>query len=404
MNPLPLLLARWRADWPVALLFVLVLGLALALGVGVNLIERGLRQGANRVADPFSLIVGVAGGPTQLVLSTVYLQPTALPLLPGDVLGKLENDPRAAWAAPIGFGDSWRGLPVVGTTTAFLTLGGRRMPAAGRWFDADDEAVVGAKVPLALGDTLTPRHGHPLPTRGHVDDDDDDDPDHASHDGVVYRVVGRLPPAGGPWDHAILVPITAVWSIHGLSDGREGRPRPGVPAVVVQPRSIADAYTLRTEWRRGGTTAVFPAEVLIELYRVLGGLQTILQATGAGTGLLVGAVVVMALALAAVARRRTFAALRAIGAGRAFILALIWCEAAALLLAAGATGLGLGVAGALIAARAIEARTGVLPSVTLAPADLAGLAVVVIIGLLVVAVPAMLVARRPIGPALKHVD
>ena len=50
---------------------------------------------------------------------TAIMRPTgaveaALPLVPGAVLEALEHDPRVAWAAPVGFGDFYRGHPLIG--------------------------------------------------------------------------------------------------------------------------------------------------------------------------------------------------------------------------------------------------------------------------------------------------
>ena len=37
-----------------------------------------------------------------------------------------------------------------------------------------------------------------------------------THTELAYRIVGRLKPTGTSWDRAILVPIQAVWHIHGM--------------------------------------------------------------------------------------------------------------------------------------------------------------------------------------------
>ncbi len=97
-----------------------IVALAVALGVAVTLQERALRLGSARAAEKFDLIVGAAGSETQLVLSSVFLQPSALPLMTGKVLSDLEADPRVAWAAPIGFGDFFGTSPIVGTTTTLV--------------------------------------------------------------------------------------------------------------------------------------------------------------------------------------------------------------------------------------------------------------------------------------------
>ncbi|MBB4168826.1 hypothetical protein FHX09_002672 [Rhizobium sp. BK538] len=79
-----------------------------------------MRLGSARAADRFDLVIGAAGSENQLVLSCVFLQASPLPLMDGQVLTALSADPRVAWAAPIGFGDSFRGYPIVGTTTALV--------------------------------------------------------------------------------------------------------------------------------------------------------------------------------------------------------------------------------------------------------------------------------------------
>ena len=48
---------------------------------------RALREGSARAADAFDLLIGAPGSETQLVLTSVYLQPASLDLIDG--LGRL---------------------------------------------------------------------------------------------------------------------------------------------------------------------------------------------------------------------------------------------------------------------------------------------------------------------------
>lgn len=61
-------------------------------------------------------------------------------------------------------------------------------------------------------------------------------------------------------------------------------PLPGLPAILVKPRSVADAYRLRQEYRSSvaGTLAVFPGEVPARLYSTLGDARTILMSAARG--------------------------------------------------------------------------------------------------------------------------
>ncbi len=62
-----------------------------------------------------------------------------------------------------------------------------------------------------------------------------------------------------------------------------GPSTPGLPAILVKPKTIADAYRLRQEYRTGSTLGVFPGEVLTRLYATLGDAKMILSAVAAGS-------------------------------------------------------------------------------------------------------------------------
>jgi len=78
MNPLPVVLADLRRSRAGALAVASLIAVAVALGVAVSSQERALRAGSARAADPFDLLIGARGSATQLVLTTVYLQPALL--------------------------------------------------------------------------------------------------------------------------------------------------------------------------------------------------------------------------------------------------------------------------------------------------------------------------------------
>ena len=378
----------------------LLVALATALGTGVGALERGMRHAAAQAADAFDLVIGAPGSATQLVLTSVYLQPDTVPLLDGATLARVVAEPEAAWASPIAFGDAWHGRPIVGVAPAFVTLGGRRAPAAGRIFATEDEAVVGADVPLPLGATLQPQHGRVEgPEDGHV------------HTESTYTVVGRLPSTGTPWDAAILVPVESVWEIHGLGDGhpagveRIGPPweagPPAVPAVVVKPRSFAGAYQLRARYRTAASTAVFPGEVLSSLFRTLGDVRSVLSWMAGACAVLVVTAVILAFGAIVAGRARHHAVLRAIGAPPAFLLLALWMELGIVLAAGVVAGTVLGWAAAAGAGAALGGAARLHIPVTLSWADAALAATVLAGGLMAAAVPALSGSRVPPGAGLK---
>src|SRR5215472_11720450 len=154
MNPLPLVLAELRHNRAAVLAVAVLIALAVSLGIAVSAQERALRKSSAAAAEPFDIIVGVAGSQTQLVLTSVYLQPAALELVRGSVLQRLQDKPGVSYAAPIVFGDYLGTSPIVGSTMAFVTLGGSRPVAEGRAFEKVHEAVIGARVAAKLGDVF----------------------------------------------------------------------------------------------------------------------------------------------------------------------------------------------------------------------------------------------------------
>jgi putative ABC transport system permease protein len=406
MNPLPFLVGELKRARLAAAILVLVVTVTVALGIVVMLAERGLRVGSARAADPFDLVVGAKGSATQLVLTTVYLKPALLDLVPGSVLVRLQADPGVAFAAPLALGDSYHGALIVGTSVDFVTDGGRHSLADGRAFRAMNEVVVGADVPLRLGDTFSPAHGVPVGSRQLEEADE-----HA-HEGLHYVVVGRRPRLGSPWDRAILAPIEAVWAAHSLPTGHPpesptiGPPwspdsLPGVTAIVARPRSVADAYRLRGRYRAVDSMAVFPAEVLVELYQTLGDVRDLMTLLASATRVLVLASVALAVFAAVEGRRRSLAVLRALGASRGYVFAAVWLGMTALVAAGGALGLALGWVGATALARMLLERTGLVLPVGLSVAELGVLLPIVGGGALAAVAPAWLGYRQSVGAGLR---
>ncbi|MDQ7988594.1 MAG: FtsX-like permease family protein [Candidatus Dactylopiibacterium sp.] len=410
-NPLPVVLADYRRHRLLVALTLILVALAVAIGVAVIAQERALRQGSARAADDFDLLVGAPGSPTQLVLSSVYLKPQAIPLVSGDVLARATTARGVRYAAPIAFGDNWQGHPIVGTIAEFAQRGGALAPSAGRLFARRGEAVVGAAVPLAPGATLRPAHG----IHAHdADEDGDEDEDHGhahEHD-LTYTVVGRLPPRHNAWDSAILVPVEDVWAAHDLPVGHapgstqigppwDATQLPGVPAIAVKPESVSAAYGLRGQLRTPESLALFPAEVLNALYGTLGDVRDMMSLLALATQILVVLAVLMALLVGFLARARQFAVLRAIGAGARYVFCVIWLEVSLLVAAGAAAGLALGWVASWLLMQWIAPRAGFAMPVSLGIEELRLAAALAAAGLLIALVPAALGLRRPIAQGLR---
>lgn len=417
-NPLPIVLADLRTTRAGAIAVVLLIAIAVALGVAVSAQERALRVGSGQAADAFDILIGAPGSETQLVLSTVYLQPTALDLIDGRILQELDDNPEVAFASPLGFGDNYQGYQVVGVTPEFVDHATGDNGIEGATFSRIDHAIVGANVPIGIGDSFTPVHGHASV-----------DPEADAHEGFAYHIVGRMPKLGNPWDRAILVPIEAVWWVHGLPvghvldeaalypDGPAGAPDlsaipigppfdaaqlTGVPAITVTPSSFAAAYTLRQEFRsRDDTMAVFPAEVLIKLYDLLGDVRDLVAIMSVLTQALVIGAILLAVLASLAQRRRLIGVLRALGASRGFVFATVWLNVVLMLTVGALLGLALGVAGAYGLSAVFEQQTGVSLPVTIAWQEVRLVLAIVVIGLVLATIPAALTYRGSVSAALR---
>ena len=408
INPVLIVKADMRRSLAGVIAVICLIAVAVALGVAVSAQERALRDGSTRAADPFDLLVGARGSQTQLVLSSVYLQVAAIELMDGEILRKLTATKGVQYAAPLGFGDFYKGYPIVGSIADFVTQGGKIKLTEGRMFESMWEVVAGAKVKVKVGDTFKPLHGLAAALIG----------EDAEHGGIEYTVVGRMPAFGSPWDQAFVGTIEAVWVVHSLPTGHpplpDGSPdpskigppwlkglTPGVPAIVVKPVTIRDAYVLRQKYRRGGTMALFPAEVLIEMYARLGDARDLLAVISVATQVLVIGAILLAVFASLALRRRQFAVLRALGASRAYVFATIWAYVSIMIAVGAGIGLGLGWVAALVLSAVFEARTNIALPVTMTFQEVGLAGALVLVGFVLAAIPGLMSYRQSVSAGLR---
>ncbi|MFT6924843.1 MAG: putative ABC transport system permease protein [Psychromonas sp.] len=335
MNPLMLLKAWYRQYTLPCVIFVVLFSVALSLGVALLSQERAIKQSSANVSDQFDLIIGAPGSKIDLVLNTAFLKTGFLETVPTHVWHDLLDDQRIKWFAPIVFGDGYNGSPIVGTTQALVSsLYGEQGN-----FPTIHSAFIGANVDLSLGDVFQAQHGM---IEESADSDDDEEEGHSHHSD--YKVAKKLPVTGTPWDNAILVPVEASWQIHGLGNGHADHDEAEhnqnelinfgvfdqqdafkpVSAFIVKPNSIASAYGLRSDFSNNETQGVFPAEVMVMLYALMGDARALMsQITLICEGLVMLSLVFGIAALFALFKRE-FAILRTIGATRNYLLLSVW--------------------------------------------------------------------------------
>ena len=400
MNPWPVIAACLRRYRWTAAAFTLLVAAGVSLAVALISQERALRAGSARAADRFDLIVAAPGSQTDALLTSVFLRPGAPRLLSPEVTARLLNDPRATFVAPLAFGDSHGGAPIVGTIAALVTRLSDGL-AEGRVFASRTEAVVGAASPLTLGAGFRPTHGRA------EQGDEADDHEH----GVTFTVVGRMKPTGSPWDRAVVVPVETVWAAHALPDGHakgadaigppfEPERTPGIPAAILRPDSVATAYRLRSAYATTESMAFFPAEALRSLYAVLGDMRRLMSLLAIVTQALVLLAVTASVLILFRLLAPQFVTLRALGAPRRYIFAVAWGFAACLVFAGTALGLAGGYALSLGVSAWLGRETGIALAPSLGAAEATIAALVCAIGLGLAILPAWAMGRRPLAEAL----
>jgi putative ABC transport system permease protein len=392
----------WRHHWATCVSFVVLIALAVGIGGAITAQERGLRTGSARASDRFDLIVAAPGSQTDLLMRVVFLQPGSVELLQGEPLQKLMGEERAAFVAPIGFGDSFQGNPVVGTIAALVMhLSGGEL-AEGRVFAAHEEAVVGAASPLKVGDSFQVTHGEVEAVE-----------EGETHHPQTLTVVGRMNPTGTPWDRAVLTPIEFTWEVHGLEGGHSaadpeaiGPPfdlatMPGIPAAVIKPVTLAAAYGLRSEYRTTETMAFFPAEVLVQLYDLLGDVRVVMSALAFATEVLLIAAILAGILILMRLYRQRFAVLRALGASRLYVFAVAWTFSFTLIAVGSLSGLGVAAILVSVVSAIFSQASGIAMSTVIGWPEIWLALILTATGALLALLPAALLYRRPVVEALR---
>lgn len=398
MNPFPILLSSFRRAPLTALIVVVLVALAVGLGTCVSLMEPSLRRGTTAAAGQFDLLAGASGSEIQLVLSSVYLDSTPLPMLSTDnareLAVQLHADPGVAWFSPLLFGDTWQRHPIVGVNSSFVNA----FAAPDVVTDlSETEAWVGALVSLQPGERFQSTHGQLALSAQDVHE-------HA------YVVRGKLQPTGTPWDRAILVNAGSVWSTHGMhAEGTEEHEEKAthdqivgpVSSLVIKPVSVSDAYRLRGQLRTEQRLALFPAEVLVRLYASLGDVQTLFTGMARLAQVTVLVSVLMAMFAGMARRRKALGVLRALGAPRIYGALASWLEVMLLLTTGSAVGLALGYAACVFGADLFAARTGILLPVRMGMSEYALFWLTVGLGSIAALLPAVCCYRMSVSEALR---
>lgn len=171
---------------------------------------------------------------------------------------------------------------------------------------------------------------------------------------------------------------------------------PGSPAILVKPKTIADAYRLRQDYRANeSTVGVFPAEVLTNLYGMMGDARRVLGIVAIGAQALVATALLLVTIMHVGQRRQQIASLRALGAPRGSIFMLVWTELFALIACGVALGALGGVVAVQIVSRTIAKAQGFALPVELTAGDIVNLAAIIAGAAIIALFPALIAYRQP---------
>ncbi len=385
-------MSLWKVAWRsiqqralVSTLTVLSMGLGVALVVAVLVVYRVVEQSFHRGGEGYDLIVGAKGGRYELVLNTVFYLGEPVGNIPYSLYDELKVGARFSGkvetAIPVCMGHTYQGFRVVGTVREMFTelkyQGDKKYEfirsgnaegkmVQGRNFkeDAPFEAVLGAiaadRTQLKVGEQIRGISG-------------------GSHtDKEPFTVVGILAPTGTPVDHAVFVNMRGFQEIHHASEAEHDkhadhehgeeitavlvclRSAPGNPNEAVAGLIDDVARTINND-KEVQAQAVVPVRVITELFEgIVGKLQWLLLGMAVLTVIEAGIGIMVSIYNSMSDRRHEIAVMRALGASRLTVMAVILMESILLALMGGAMGLLLGHGAIWLCSPLVADWTGVV--------------------------------------------
>jgi putative ABC transport system permease protein len=374
----------------VAVAVALMLTLLSLRDSGRQAFERGTGNMDFLISRDPSALVSVLNGvyyanpPQQVIPWTKYQQIANNPRYfffdaDGDVSNDAEVPP--GYAIPIAVGDTYRSLPVVGTTSEYFrlfhpTVDGPFELAEGELFDADFEVVVGARAAeitgLSIGDRIALTHGSGENAHLHTE--------------YPFEVVGILEPTASPHDRALFITLESSWIIHahdrrialgGAEDdlataedvSDEDRLITGIYAkVATRPgRGVSAAMQSVQNQLRADTSinVAQPATEVSRLFSIVSNIDQVFLGMAAVVMLSSGIAIMLAMYNSAEQRRRQIAILRVLGCSRPRIFGLVMTESAIIGLIGAAVGIVVSTVATDVVAGIMRERLGVIvtPSV-----------------------------------------
>ncbi|NDE60642.1 MAG: FtsX-like permease family protein, partial [Cyclobacteriaceae bacterium] len=323
---------------------LLLLAFGLSIITVLLLVQDQLEKKITQDAAGIDLVVGAKGSPLQLILSSVYHVDFPTGNINMEEAMRISRSRLIKQVIPLALGDNVQGLRVVGTNHDFLSLNQVEF-ASGKPWEYPFEVILGAEsariLKLQLGDTFLGSHG--ISVGSH---------EHEQH---PFKVTGILAPTGKGIDRLVLTSIESLWYTHEEADSiptssidlpvsTHGFPPSGqdreVTSLLIQFRNPMGAIQLPRMINSGTSMqAASPAFEMARLFELLGIGVKVLQGLAIVVILIAGLGIFIALYNSLKERKYDLALLRALGASRMQLVALVVMES--ILLTTLGAGLGL---------------------------------------------------------------
>lgn len=385
------------------LVSTLISAVAIALAGGLLMAVWVIRHEAGRtftgITGGFDAVLGARSSKLQLVLNAIFhLEASPGNLAPADV-DSIRKNPTVALVLPIAVGDNYHGYRLVGTTTDLFdrveyTPGhAYRVLPPGRPFTIGKlEAVAGAfaarQLRLKIGDTFHPFHGLVF--------------DATAQHAETYEVTGILAPTGTPADRVIWIPLEGVQTM----SGHDPLAAADVSAVLIRLKTgnPMAGFQLDQLYNKRGHRLTFAwpvGAILVQLFDKIAWFDRILAFVSYLVVVVATASILASLYNSMNERRREIAILRALGAHRFTVFGAIVVESAAIATLGMALAYGVYAVIVIIAARVIQAQTGVvLDTFALHPVLLIAPAGVIVLAALLGIFPALKAYRTDVAAGL----
>ena len=320
---------------------VTVLSVALAIGLTMAVFSVSAQTRKAFTGGPvgFDAVLGARGSQLQLVMNTVFHLETSPGNIPWSLYESVRNDPTVELAIPYAVGDNYRGFRIVGTTQEMFTKfeyqkdRGFQIQPPGRVFETlSQEAVIGSRVAektgLTYGSKFNAFHGVVYDERQKHDQE--------------FTVVGVLEPTNSPSDKVIWIPVEGVYLMDGhvLRKGNQiYKPKrteripaefKELSAVMIKFKNPALGWPMSQTVNNQGKVATLAwpiGKVMAELFDKMGWVTEILRLVAYMVVLVAAASILASIYNTMNERRREFAILRALGASRGTVFAVIVFEA-----------------------------------------------------------------------------